>query len=186
MSPRGLSTHRLLGLSICVACSLGLAMAAQGAESKSDVEGQALSKVDSALQERSEALEARVKARWQALMQGRIEDAYALELPSYRALYDLARFSETAPSGDLKPTEARVRDIQIEGTRASVMLEVTTLVTLPPPTGRRPMVSSQREIWLERNGTWWHAPTFVAATKPRVPTEMDAGDDAVQAESRDG
>ncbi|QVL47848.1 MAG: hypothetical protein KFB96_19560 [Thiocapsa sp.] len=132
-----------------------------------------------------EILESRVLMRWDALKSGQIADAYALELPSYRALYDLARFAETAPSGDLKPTAAEIRDIELDGTRARVVLEVHSLVTLPPPTGRRPMISSQQEIWLERDGEWWHAPTFVAMSEPRVPSDMDAGGDAVHAESRD-
>ncbi len=170
-------------LSFCLgfvfACGLSFAPAALSSGSNSE-DG-----ADVVREQQIKTLESRVLMRWEALRTGQIADAYALELPSYRALYDLARFAETAPIGDLKPTAVEIRDVQIDGTRARLILEVQSQVTLPPPTGRRPMVSSQQEVWLERDGVWWHAPTFVAMSDTRAAADTDAGGDAVHAELRD-
>lgn len=97
----------------------------------------------------------RVLERWNLLMEGRVESAYAYLSPGYREATSLARYSRNIQDGGLWKG-AEVREINCEEKRCKVKVVLDLLLG-----GPRPVQVPVYEAWiqLEDGGDWWHVPT---------------------------
>ena len=103
-----------------------------------------------------EAVRQRALERWNLLMEGRVESAYAYLSPGYREANSLARYSRTVQGVGLWKG-AEVREIQCKDKRC----EVKVVLDLLLGGGPRPVPVPVEEDWiqLEDGGPWWFVPT---------------------------
>lgn len=104
------------------------------------------------------AVKSRADQRWQLLMAGRLDDAYQLLAPGYRAVKSAAAYRE-----DVKPAvvwlSAEIASVNCENAEvcvAKVKLEAKPL--LAPGFGNTKIVSHFDERWILVDGQWWHFP----------------------------
>lgn len=117
----------------------------------------------------SEALRERVIARWNAVMADDRQAAYAFALPSYRKLYAVDDYLPRMGGPFANPAQVGIRDIQIDGERGILSLDVERRVLLPGSEGDASMTTTLSEVWLLRDGLWWHVPTFAASDGSVAP-----------------
>ena len=102
-----------------------------------------------------EAVRQRALERWNLLMEGRVESAYAYLSPGYREAHSLARYSRTIQGVGLwKGVE--VREVKCEEKRCEVKVVLDLAIG-----GAKPVPAPVKESWiqLEDGGDWWYVPT---------------------------
>lgn len=102
-------------------------------------------------------LKARAEARWDALIKGDIEKAYAYTTPEYRAVVNLQQYK--GKYGRVVDWRgARAVDISYDDpTVATVSVEVTYRIGLPGMRGE--VIETQKAIsekWIYMNREWWY------------------------------
>ena len=102
-------------------------------------------------------LKARAEARWDALIKGDIEKAYAYTTPEYRAVVNLQQYKGKY-GRVLDWRGSRVVDISYDvPTVATVSVEVTYRIGLPSMGGE--VIETQKAIsekWIYMNREWWY------------------------------
>jgi hypothetical protein len=103
-----------------------------------------------------DAVRRRALERWNLLMEGRVESAYAYLSPGYREATSLARYSRTVQGVGLWKG-AEVREVKCEEKRCEVKVVLDLAVG-----GAKPVPAPVIESWiqLEDGGDWWHVPTY--------------------------
>jgi hypothetical protein len=102
-------------------------------------------------------LKERVLARWQALIDRKFDAIYQFETPAYRAIYTPSQV-RSQNSGQLEWRMVTVKKIDYDGSDvARIQLEVAYRYA-DPGSGGQPfdMKQTVREIWLRKDGQWWH------------------------------
>lgn len=102
-------------------------------------------------------LKVRAEARWEALIKGDLQQAYAFMSPDYRNVVSLQQF-KSRYGRTVEWRLARIDDIRYDSpTVASVMMGVTYRTMLP---GARGDMFENRKIltekWLYKDGEWWY------------------------------
>ena len=110
--------------------------------------------------ERAAALEQRVWARWQTLMDRDFEKTWEFASPNYRSIFSKRMFSNKFSYGlEWELTEVKVVTYDGDAAVASVVTRVMTKSTNPTASafkafGSRPIII--RERWMFIDGEWWH------------------------------
>ena len=105
-----------------------------------------------------EDLRPRVEARWTALIAGDFGKAYEFETPAYRAVYTPPQF-KTQFGRQMTWRVANILDIHYDGSDvARVDVEVAYHYAEPEVKDSPvlDMTSVSKEIWLHKEGQWWH------------------------------
>ncbi len=102
-----------------------------------------------------DAVRQRALERWNLLMEGRVESAYAYLSPGYRQAHSLARYSRTIQGVGLWKG-AEVREVECEEKRCEVKVILDLAIG-----GAEPVPAPVKESWiqLDDGGDWWHVPT---------------------------
>ena len=106
------------------------------------------------------ALESRVRARWQALIDRDFEGAYEFASPNYRAVFSKSMFIRNfSYSLDWQLTAVEVLAYDAEAAVASVAVRVMSKpikqTSVSAQFGFMP--STVRERWVSIDGEWWHS-----------------------------
>ncbi len=106
-------------------------------------------------------LEQRVLARWEAVIAGDYDRAYAFASPSYRRVYSKQHFFNQY-ARQLKQEGVKIVKIEFQNpqrTAARVALELTysTLGFGPQPVFRN--TAYLKETWVKEDGQWWRVET---------------------------
>lgn len=111
-----------------------------------------------------QALQQRVEARWDALLERDYESAYAFFSPTYRAVFSLEQFMRGQQSG-VPVVDAEVAEIEIgdpndgsETSHATAIVNVAHQTSLSESIGMTDIINTYREQWLRRDGEWWYVP----------------------------
>lgn len=104
-------------------------------------------------------VQARANQRWQLLLAGKLDDAYQMLAPGYRAVK-----SADGYKGDLSPSvkwiSAEILNISCQSAEscdAKVRLEVKPVLATGG-TSRANIVTHFDEKWILVDGQWWHFP----------------------------
>ncbi len=99
------------------------------------------------------AVEARAMQYWKTRIEARIDQAYLLTSPSYRAARTAdqykARFGSSAAI-----TKAEVVNVACEATKCSARMKLTASVALPM-VNLKEIVTYVEEPWILEDGSWW-------------------------------
>ena len=101
-----------------------------------------------------EQVAARAQERWNALVDGALEDAYLKESPAFREAYTLRAYRGRF-GHQLRWIAAEVAEVAVDGDMASVRVMVSYVSLGPdgrPMEGERPL----EEAWLREEGEWWY------------------------------
>jgi hypothetical protein len=97
-----------------------------------------------------EIVKERAQARWNALLSGDLEQAYAFTSPAYRSSTTLNRFQARLGSS-IRRTEAVVSEVECEPDRCDVVVMVTYVVPQLNTENTRPL----NETWILSDDDWW-------------------------------
>lgn len=101
-----------------------------------------------------EAVQKRAAEYWQARMNGKYEQAYALSTPSYRKLRTLDQF-RLANGPSVAVESAEVVNVACEAQKCTARIKIGAKPAIPGlKLGTIPMYLD--EIWLLEDGQWWH------------------------------
>ena len=107
------------------------------------------------------SLEARVAARWDALIKRDFAKAYEFETPGYRGIYDLEQFRGSF-GRQVGWLEARVVKVEVTDASADVTVSVKYNAMIPNVAqADSPFVSGETalvEKWIHDDGIWYHVP----------------------------
>lgn len=102
-------------------------------------------------------LRERVSARWQALIKGDFEAAYQFETPAYRSIYTPSQFRYQFGNQTLWRMANIVNIHYDDPIVARVQVEVTYHYADPGKgQGVQNMTHRVGEVWLRKEGQWWH------------------------------
>lgn len=97
-----------------------------------------------------EIVQERAQARWNALIEGDLEQAYAFTSPAYRSSTTLNRFQARLGSS-IRRTEAVVSEVECEPDRCDVVVMVTYTAPQLNTENTRPL----SETWVRSDDEWW-------------------------------
>jgi hypothetical protein len=97
-------------------------------------------------------VEKRATQYWKARIEGRIDSAYALISPAYRAVRSTDQYKARFGKGSVKATE--VVGVTCEPQKCSVKMKLVAGVALPM-IDLRELVTHVDEVWLLEDGNWW-------------------------------
>lgn len=102
-------------------------------------------------------LKERVLARWRALIDRDFDAAYPFETPAYRAIYTPSQL-RSQNSGQIEWRMVTVKQIDYDDPDvARIQLEVAYRYAEPGKENQAfDMMQTVREIWLRKDGQWWH------------------------------
>lgn len=103
------------------------------------------------------SLEDRVQARWDALVAGDLETAYAYFSPGYRASTSLAQFQKKMQRRALRWTGASYKSKDCEDDRCRVVVDVDYHL-YAPTVGHHRSTRGVSETWLKVDGEWYFIP----------------------------
>ncbi|BCX80660.1 hypothetical protein MIT9_P0234 [Methylomarinovum caldicuralii] len=107
---------------------------------------------------REERVARRAQARWDALIRGDIETAYAYLAPGYRKIKSLERYRRGI-HGVGKWREARVERVTCpEKDVCNVDMQVKVRLMVPRMGEPIESVNPVRERWIYKAGEWWYVP----------------------------
>jgi len=133
--------RRLLDLAVVLVAALGL-----------------LATISSAASQVGSSAEAevaqRAMERWNLMIEGRIESAYAYLSPAYRAAHSLANYSRSIKGGIWRAAD--VAEVSCEAQRC----EVKVILDLIVDASGRPVPVPVEEVWIrtQQDGDWWYVP----------------------------
>lgn len=106
---------------------------------------------------RKAVLEARVLAKWAALIKGDFEAAYKFSSPAYRELHSLD-FFRSRFGGKIAWTKAEVLDVQLKDKEVANAIIKLHYDLFQKETGRTlQMFSESQETWVYSGDEWWYA-----------------------------
>jgi len=106
----------------------------------------------------AERLSERAQQRWDAMVDGDFERAYAFELPTYRNLFTLNTF-KAQYAGSRGWVKAAVTSVdEPGGARAKVEIQVSQQIPIAPGAAPEILAATVAEMWLFRDGAWWRVP----------------------------
>lgn len=94
----------------------------------------------------------RAQSRWDALLAGEFEDAYAYASPAYRSATPFTRYRARL-GGAVQWTQARVTDADCGDGRCTVSVDLSYRIPREGIEHTRPI----RETWLKSEDNWWIA-----------------------------
>jgi hypothetical protein len=92
--------------------------------------------------------------RWNHLVAGQYDKAYALTVPSYRKLKSLDYFSGNLRALPVKWLSAEVIRVECESQTCKVRVKIVSHLNLPTR-ARAPLESGLDETWVFEDGQWW-------------------------------
>ena len=115
----------------------------------------ALSEAENAAQATSveQHVSDRALERWNLMIEGRFESAYAYLTPGYRATHTIAAYNRTIRGGIWK--KADVQSVSCEGQRCEVKVMLDILLDAKKPV---PVWVDETWIQTEQEGEWWYIP----------------------------
>lgn len=111
------------------------------------------------------SLEDRVQARWDALLAGDYETAYAYLTPGYRQTESLASFQGKLRNRPVRWVAAKFDSIEKCAVASScdVLIAVTYRVRGLPQVGTHQSTRKLSEKWVQIDGDWYHLPAVMTA-----------------------
>jgi hypothetical protein len=108
--------------------------------------------------EKEDAVSKRSIDRWNAQIEGRLEDAYKFYSPATRIYRSLATYKrETKGVGLWK--KAKIDKVLCETEDRCVLnVSVDMIIRHSSMPGGLPTVGKVKEVWLNRNDQWWYMP----------------------------
>jgi hypothetical protein len=101
----------------------------------------------------------RAQARWDAILAGDFDAAYALYSPGYRSATSRTDFELELRSHRIQWTGATYRDHTCEGKVCTVTFNIEFEAPRPVPGVRKwDGKSTIEDTWIETDGTWWYVP----------------------------
>ncbi len=121
-----------------------------------------------------EALQKRVAAYWEALIEGDREKAFAFIEPKAQKTYNRDRFCSGMSNFDFLSYE--IKEIKLEDTRALVGVERTFNIQpgVIPIQFKDPVRQMRTDVWVQIDGIWYAAyerPKTLFPGGPKRPTE---------------
>lgn len=103
-----------------------------------------------------DSVKARAAERWQALIEGRMEDAYEYESPEYRKIFTLEQFRRSMRGTGLWK-KAEVKSVACTET-CVVTMQIYVTMKLARLDGPMDMDSMLKEQWMQDkdSGSWFH------------------------------
>ena len=101
----------------------------------------------------------RAQARWDALLAGDLEEAYAFYSPGYRSTTSVIDFGVSIRTRRVMWTSAEYLEHQCEEKRCTVIFNIGFRVHRPVP-GLDAWDGTDRveESWVKTDGQWWYLP----------------------------
>ena len=107
--------------------------------------------------------ESRAQARWDSLIAGKAEDAYAFFSPGVRSTHPLETYVTDLANRPVKWVKATIVGKNCEEDSCTVDVEVEYKVDLPARgVGTVQVPHRQQERWILLDGTWYFVPDDVA------------------------
>ena len=108
--------------------------------------------------EQEDAVSKRSMERWNAQIEGRLDDAYTYYSPATRLYKTLATYKrETKGVGLWKKATIDNAVCETKG-RCILNVSVDMFIQHPSFPGGMPTVGKVKETWLNRDGQWWYMP----------------------------
>ncbi len=101
----------------------------------------------------------RAQARWDALLAGRLEEAYGYLSPAQRSAMSLRQYQSAELSSQVRKVGASAAMASCEGESCEVPVEVAVFLVAPVPGLRQFEITqkiNERWIWTEKE--WWYVP----------------------------
>lgn len=110
---------------------------------------------DSQTESAEEIVARRALERWNLMIDGRFEGAYAYLPPGYRATHTVGQYSRTISGGLWKKAEVKSVKCQAGRCEAKVILDM-----LLGGKGNQPVPIWLEDTWIqtEQGGEWWYIP----------------------------
>ena len=101
----------------------------------------------------------RAQARWDAVIGGELEQAYAFNSPGYRSATSLIDYATAVRLQKVRYTSAEYLDHQCEQSRCTVRFNIGFQVVAPAP-GMTKYDGKQviEDTWVRTSGEWWYLP----------------------------
>lgn len=101
----------------------------------------------------------RAQARWDALLAGRLEEAYGYLSPAQRSAMSLRQYQSAEISSQVRKVGASAALASCEGESCEVPVEVAVFLVAPVP-GLRQFETTQKvnERWIWTEKEWWYVP----------------------------
>jgi hypothetical protein len=101
----------------------------------------------------------RVTKYWEHKMNREFDKSYDFEYPLYRKAVSMVNYIEYAPK-HIRLLNAEIADIQIEGERATVGLNVKAWISIPQFRMKKEdsYTSYREERWVKAGDEWYHLP----------------------------
>jgi hypothetical protein len=100
----------------------------------------------------------RAKARWDALIEGNVEEAYEMLSAGYRGIHSLDTYRLKRLNQPFKVKGAHVVGVQCEEADACKATVTLTVEAMMPTAGLSSYVATEEEDWFLQDGTWAHVP----------------------------
>jgi hypothetical protein len=124
----------------------------------------------SATPQDEQAVRKRAEQRWQALIAGKFEDAWAMHSPGWRAVNPYADWRSSMGTS-IKWLAARSTQAVCEGTPAERCTVSMMITSQPVAIKDVPRETGLIEAWVRSGGQWWHVPVVVKAPESAIPRQ---------------